>query len=88
MGVGSYVLEFGDRSDKSDVDRQTASAQLLKLLARQPMSFMSLISISGFPEPLLRECLRDLRQRELVEGNDEQWRLTPLGYKAEMVVAA
>jgi hypothetical protein len=84
--VGSYLLSFQDRY--KDIDVTTAPARVLKLLGRTPVPFSELLSRSGFPEPFLRAVVEELREKELVAGNDNGLVPTPLGYRAQLVVSS
>jgi len=86
--VGSYVLSTNERAVPGDVDVQTACARILKVLgAQKGMSFLALLSVTGFSEGLLREAVSRLKTEELVAGSDERFELTELGYKAHLIVA-
>jgi hypothetical protein len=85
--IGSYVLSLKEKSASAAADTQLASARVLKVFGSSTCSFGQLISKTGLPEDLLRSIIEDLRQRQLIEGEDEKLSLTPLGYKAQLIVA-
>jgi hypothetical protein len=86
--VGSYVLSLNERAGGAEIDLKTACARLLKLLGSQPAtSFGALLSATGFPVPLLRGAVDQLKKDDLVTGSDDQLKLTDLGYKAHFIVA-
>jgi hypothetical protein len=86
--VGTYVLSLKERQGKGDIDIQDASARVLRLLGRKPCPFAELASLSGLPVAALQEVVDGLRSKELVEQAGDVIRLTPLGYKAHLIVAS
>jgi predicted transcriptional regulator len=86
--VGSYVLSIQEKNAGREIDLETASARILKLLGARPLSLGDLLSSTGFPEPVAIEAIGYLRSRELVTEQDGRLTLTPLGYKAHLIVAA
>jgi hypothetical protein len=86
--VGSYVLSINERAGGAEIDVKTACARVLKLLGlKSETTFGALLSITGFPESLLREAISRLQHDELVEVKDDRLTLTELGYKAHLIVA-
>jgi hypothetical protein len=86
--VGSYVLSINERAGGADIDIKTACARVLKLLgAQSETTFGALLSLTGFPEGLLRDAVNRLERDELVQVQNGKLALTELGYKAHLIVA-
>ena len=85
---GTYILSGQEKKGDQDVNPDLAAARVLKLLGDRPQSFGSILSSTGFAEPVLRAAIDDLRRRDLLTGNDGELTLTPQGYKAHFIVAS
>lgn len=86
--VGSYVLSLREGQERRELDPKAEAARILRLFGSQPRTFVELLSASGLPEDFLKNVLDELRSQRLIEGPLERLSLTPLGHKAQYIVAA
>jgi hypothetical protein len=86
--IGSYILSTQQRT-KEEPDPQLAAGQILKLIGqKQPRPLMDLVSVTSWSHDYVKTIVDQLRQQELVTGNDEALELTNSGFKAQFIVAA
>lgn len=83
----TYVLGIRDRGLKG-VDRNSAGPVILKMLAEGPRSFLELLSLTGLGQAELKDLMAGLVNDELIDGDEKEYSLTKLGYRAQLVVSS
>jgi len=88
MAAGSYLRTKHDDPGAERIDAEALRGRILKTIGGKVLALPDLAAAVGLSPDLVREAVEDLRGRGMIEGDEAQIRLTPLGYRAHYIVAA